>query len=618
MDISSILDSFEKQIGEQEKEVDKKTEKTILYGEWADFDLQAVIEEREKWKEQLTQQGILKNDKTFPIKEQTVMYSGNYVNRVLLNNCMENYKAMQCRYFERYYRSEIVMFPGCLIYIKKMMGNIVAENIRFIKIVLSELNLTWDKDLDREYLKYIEFDEVNNYFDNLGDMISQKIIGVAEERFEKRQSGNLSELWIGGEGIGGLIKGYVMGTAINFGVEKASDMFNKIGDSIAADKLRGKFNEVFEEIQKQIADLISMFADQISPFLMIKFQESNVYCWFDVCENNDWKQILDFANYEYEHNLIDDITYWKRLVYLLEEYPFVNEIYVAILNYDLDCMKELYMVAEFFGLGETVLGESSVCIAKLAGRYKDTSVTQLTEAEVYDLWDKYKKGIYNLNDIVIDDSAHLKKALNQFNMYKKELYKLLIADRTYFLRKREEKEQQEYTEETIEILWERVGRSQGINRIDASPEEKLWGYYLDKCYDFVEKRQIVQFEESLEGLITHLNDADIYRENCAKCLYAFFLSLLFKDIDSKKADAFQKDVCSLARRGIVVAKFFVALFSQDEDEREEYLLEVIQDNFPAEGELMDFYLEKFQKNKSVWDKACAERWREVEEYADAQ
>lgn len=604
MDIMSLLDSFEEQIGNQEKEVAEKEIKTSLYGEWTDFDLQAVIEERKKWKEQLIQQGILKNEKSFPIKGKMVKYSGNFINRALLNNCIENYKSMQRRYFEKNYRSEITMFPGCMVYIKRMMRNTVSENIRFIKIVLAELNLDWDNDLDSEYLEYIQFNEAEKYFDNLADMISQKMIGVARERFEKRQSRNSSEMWIGGEGIGGLIKGYVMGTAVNFGIEKFMDAFNKAGDSIAADKLKGTLNEVFKEVQKQVADLMAMFADLMLPFLLVKFERLSTYYLFDVREDNCWKQMLEFSNYEYEHDLIDGTTYWKRLTYLLEEYPFVNEIYIEILGYDLvntdlECLKELYMVADFFGLGREVLDESSVCIAELVGRYKDTSVTELTEAEVYELWDKYEKGIYDMNDIVMDDNAHMKEKLNLFNLYKDELYKLLLVDRTYFLKKREKKEEQGNIEETVEELWERIGQSKGIYRIDASGEEKLCVHYLDVCSNFVEKKQIMQFEQCLQGLVIHFDDTDAYKADFAKCLYAFFLSLLFEDIDSKTTGVFRKDIYALARRGIVIAKFFVSLFSQNEDEREKFLLEVIQCNFPVEGELKDFYSKKFQKKEPV-------------------
>ncbi|MCM1038298.1 MAG: hypothetical protein NC434_03175 [Ruminococcus sp.] len=612
----NLLDLFEEQIDEKGKEVSQRVEKTNLYGEWVDFDLDFLIDERNEWKEKLVQRGVLIDEQKFYIRGKKIQYSGNYINRVLLNNCVENFIEMQCRYFNEYYYPEIAMFSGCIGYVGKIVRNFVNENIRFIKVVLIELGVVYNDDnIDQDYLKYTELDEIDAYLDNLGTMISQKITDSAQERFDKRLSSDQPEFWVGGEGIGGLIKGYVLGSALSFGAEKISEGFNKIGDSIAAGKLKKKLDEVFEEVREQVSDLLHLCADTVLPFLMIKLQESNMEYWFDIGEDNRWSQILEYTDYERKHNLIDDSIYWDRLVYLLNEYPFVGEIYIKIIDYDLDCMKELYMLAEFFGMGDTVLGEAALCMAKLIGRYKEKNMNELIEKEVNELWDKYQEGIYEMDECVVDDNEYTEEMLENYDKCKEILYKLLVVYKIYFLKKKihGEIKKTEYTKEEIEALWKKVGCGCELYKINAAVEGELLKYYRELVAVSIERNQIVQFESNLEELIAYMHDENTYKSNFANCVYASLLMMLYKDIDAKKERTFLKDIQLAAEKGVILAKYLTAQFSEDEEEKEELLFDAIKNNFPAVTCIKEFYLERFKEKKSVWDEILADRWKAVED-----
>lgn len=616
MDILNLLDSFENQISDREREVSQKAERTSLYGDWVNFDLNYLLDERKKWKEQLIQRGIEKDEKIFKLKGRSIHYSGNFVNRAWLNNYVEDFVEMQTKCFEQNYLSEISMFPGCLSYVGKIIKNFVYEEIRFIKIILTEFDISYDDGIDQEYLKYIELDEIDTYLDNLGSMISQKITDTAQERFDRRQSANQPEVWVGGEGIGGLIKGYVLGSAINFGVDKISDGVNKLGDSFAAGKLRKKLDEVFEEVRKQVSDLISMCANSVLPFLLAVFRVSDMEYWFDLDENNVWKKILEYTNYEHEHNLIDGSTYWDRLIYLLSEYPFEEELYILILNSDLDCVKELYIIATFFGFGDRVLGEAGLCIAKLIGEYRKKNISEMSQQKVYTLLDKCQRKIYNMDACVVTDNKYTKNYLDSFNKYETLLYKQLNAYKICFIKKTESTNlsEHDYSKKEIEELWEIVGQGNDEYQIDAESEYKLFMYYSDLVADSIEKKQIVLFEHNLQSLIVHLKDKDVYKSDFARCLYAYLMKKLYTKIGSEKKYNLWRDVELASNNGVILAKYLVAQYTSDAEKKEKFFLDIIENNFPAIDNLIDFYHKKDEEDKYSGYAILEESWKKVKEY----
>lgn len=613
MDILNLLGSFEEQVSKEEEEITQREHRTSLYGKWVDFGLDSLMDERKRWKEQLEQQGGLKHEKIFYVKGRRIEYSSNYVNRVWLNNYVDNFVEMQKKYFEKYYSVEKTFFLGYLVYEKKILNNFVCEDIRFIKTVLEEFDIPYDDDINQEYLKCIEFDKIDSAFDNWGDMICKKIEDSYRRRLGERDSAPQLQVFVGGRGIGGFIKGYLLGTAINTGIEKISDEFKKVGDGIAGEKVKKELQEVFEEAQKHTLQLICMCSDLILPFLLGIFQVSDMGCFFDVGENHLWKQILEYSDYEYTNNLIDDLKYWERMVYLLEEYPFQRDIYIKMIDYDLDCVRELYGVAAFFGMGDDVINEAALCIARLIGKYRKKEMKEITEKEVDELYQKFQNGTYDLDAYVVNDIRWTKNSLNNYNKYKGILFKQFLAYRTGFLMKDLEQTKPEYTSKEVKRLWKNVGCGNDIYKIDAESEYKLLQYYSKLAASSIKEKQYVQFEDDLRDLTAHLKDKDTYQSDFANCLYAYLLMEFYTN-ESKKKDDFLRDIYLAADNGVILAKYLVAQNCNDNEEKEKLLLEIVQNNFPVIKNLKELYLKMAKENEYSGKEILAESWEKVEAY----
>lgn len=609
MDVLDLLDSFETQVKEKGKEVTQKTEKVEKYGKWANYDLNGVLDERKQQKKQLFARGVWKNEKAFQIHGCTIEYSSNYVNAAWLRNCVDNFKKMQDYYFEKYYIKEFEWRPSILNYVGKVVRDFVNEEIRFIKTVLIELNIPFnDDELEQIYTQYIKLESVDKYLEKLSDEMVEKVEKTIQERLEKKEASAQSGLWVGGQGITGYLKAYLVGSVIQAGAAAASGM----GDMFAMKGLKGELDQFMQEdVGSLVAVWLQQHSENIYDFLLIIFKNADIDFWFDVCSDGCWKQIMEYSKYEYAHALISEKVYWQRLRYLLAEYPLEPEIYYAVLEYDLPCMRELYKIAEFFGMEYFVLSRADTCIAKLYTEYADLSLDDMNEKVMISLWKQYQAGVFDTKDCAVCSQSMW--SLHNLETSRDNLYRLLAAYQAYLLAKKTVRRKARYSVRDGEKLWDKIEGGDNVVEIDV--ENTLLQYYSEKAKASIDQENILQFEDSLNDLREHLHDEDSYKSDLASCLYAELLAKFYQSADPERAGAFREDTRLAADRGVVLARYLTAERCDDIDEREKRLLEIADSIYLAAGDLRKLYMEK--KDGKFDYQTLKKYWKTIDEYISA-
>lgn len=608
-----ILDSFEEELNQKKNDNVKEEERIRLYGEWADFDL----DERKKKREKNKNKGF-SIFKEFFLGHLKVSYAENIVNYVAMSkffnsyayNCSSEYKKKMEGKF-RSFEDVKIGKTSILLYVNR--------NVRLIETILLRLDVSYQHEtIVQEYLKYINFEELNENVENAFEDLTKEAEQIMGERYFSRMTAETPQLIGGGYGIGGMVKGIAVASIINMGVEKTQGMAENIRDKRALLRVKNMFQKKFEELNyfTYLADKVYEYCKQLFPFIIQILETEGMEDFFNIYMNGEWKEILQFSKYEYRNNLIGKNEYFDRLIYLLQEYPFEITIYKNIWVYDEKCLQELLTIAEYFEVDDCLLEWIDNQMYTEFQKYLHTKIEIISRDEIEGISKKYEE-YWHVR-------KHYKMKEEQVQFFK-EIEMFLFVDRLYCAERHNNSLYYEEMQKlTLTQKWEKVGKSYRDYPVDAHIEYYILNFYFEKASKAIEEGISDDFEEQLEELKVHFKNDDSYEDVFAKFIYSslLFISAL-KSKNSEKLSLFKKDIEEAAKRGIISAKYIYTytfeMREYKESHNSEKLDRVIKsymicaaNHYPlAASQLEMIFIDLASTTSYEIYQLLAERWKEL-------